>query len=101
MLVAFRLRPDFCCGIHDNLRKGGFPGCTAYGCLGAGQKVTQVAFAGQDWRRAPRMAEQMFEVFAIMRQLHPRLLARRAGNDRTVTHAGRDSGMSLPTPAKQ
>jgi uncharacterized protein YjbI with pentapeptide repeats len=41
-----------------------------YDCFGAGQKVSQVTFAGQDWRQAPRIAQQMFEVFTIMRQLH-------------------------------
>ncbi len=64
------LQPDFRCGIHQNLRQQGFPGCTAYDCFGAGQKVAQVTFAGQDWRRAPRTAKLMFEVFTIMRQLH-------------------------------
>ncbi len=29
-----------------------------------------MTFGGQDWRRDPRTAEQMFEVFPIMRQLH-------------------------------
>ena len=64
------LRPDFRCGIHARLRQQGFPGCAAYDCFGAGQKVTQVIFGGQDWRRAPGMAAQMFRVFTIMRQLH-------------------------------
>ena len=64
------LRPDFRCGIHPRLRQLGFPGCTVYDCFGAGQQVSQVTFAGQDWRRAPRIAQQMFEVFTIMRQLH-------------------------------
>src|SRR5262249_52572721 len=64
------LRPDFRCGIHARLRQRGFPGCAAYDCFGAGQKVTQVTFGGQDWRRAPGIAAQMFRVFAIMRQLH-------------------------------
>lgn len=41
-----------------------------YDCFGAGQQVSQVTFAGRDWRRDPRAAPQMFEVFAIMRQLH-------------------------------
>jgi uncharacterized protein YjbI with pentapeptide repeats len=41
-----------------------------YDCFGAGQKVSQVTFGGQDWRRAPRTAKQMFEVFPIMRALH-------------------------------
>ncbi|MFF5212707.1 pentapeptide repeat-containing protein [Streptosporangium sp. NPDC000396] len=64
------LRQDFRCGIHRDLRKRGFSGCTVFDCFGAGQKVSQVTFGGQDWRRAPRTAKQMFEVFAVMRQLH-------------------------------
>jgi uncharacterized protein YjbI with pentapeptide repeats len=64
------LRPDFRCGIHARLRPRGFPGCAAYDCFGAGQKVAQVTFAGQDWRRTPGIAAQMFRVFTIMRQLH-------------------------------
>jgi len=64
------LQSDFRCSIHDHLRHQGFPGCTVYDCFGAGQKVNQITFAGQEWRRAPGIAEQMFKVFAIMRQLH-------------------------------
>ena len=64
------LRADFRCGIHEKLRQRGFGGCAAYDCFGAGQKVVQVTFNGQDWRRSPRTARQMFEVFRIMRQLH-------------------------------
>ena len=64
------LRSDFRCGIHQRLRHEGFPGCTVYDCFGAGQKVAQVTFGGQDWRQAPQTAKQMFEVFTIMRQLH-------------------------------
>jgi uncharacterized protein YjbI with pentapeptide repeats len=64
------LRLDFRCGIHDQLRPRGFPGCTVYDCFGAGQKVAQVTFAGRDWRRTPGIAGQMFDVFAVMRQLH-------------------------------
>jgi uncharacterized protein YjbI with pentapeptide repeats len=64
------LRPDFRCGIHDRLRQRGFPGCAVYDCFGAGQKVAQVTFGGRDWRRVPGVAARMFEVFAVMRQLH-------------------------------
>lgn len=64
------LQSDFRCGIHDRLRQHGFPGCTAYDCFGAGQMVAQVTFGGQDWRRTPELAVQMFTVFSIMRQLH-------------------------------
>jgi uncharacterized protein YjbI with pentapeptide repeats len=64
------LRPDFGCGIHDRLRQHGFPGCAAYDCFGAGQRVSQVTFGGRDWRRRPDGAKRMFEVLPIMRQLH-------------------------------
>ena len=67
---CLHLQPDFRCGIHHRLRQKGFPGCTVYDCFGAGQKVAQVTFGGQDWRLAPHTAQQMFEVFPIMRQLH-------------------------------
>ena len=64
------LHTDFRCGIHTSLREQGFRGCTVYDCFGAGQKVSQVTFAGSDWRQAPDTAKQMFEVFPIMRDLH-------------------------------
>ncbi len=64
------LQSDFRCGIHAHLRQRGFPGCAVYDCFGAGQKVTQVTFGGQDWRTTPGIAAQMFRVFTIMRQLH-------------------------------
>ncbi len=64
------LRSDFRCGIHSHLRQQGFRGCTVYDCFGAGQKVSQGTFGGQDWRRNPQTAQQMFAVFAIVRTLH-------------------------------
>ena len=64
------LRADFRCGIHNDLRQHGFPGCAVYDCFGAGQQVSQVTFAGRDWRQDPQTAAQMFAAFAIMRQLH-------------------------------
>ncbi|HEX6452170.1 MAG TPA: pentapeptide repeat-containing protein [Trebonia sp.] len=64
------LRADFHCGIHPRLREEGFPGCTAFDCFGAGQKVSQVTFGGTNWRQAPQSARRMFAVFPLMRQLH-------------------------------
>ncbi|HEY2279686.1 MAG TPA: pentapeptide repeat-containing protein [Streptosporangiaceae bacterium] len=64
------LAQDFGCGIHDRLRPSGFPGCTVFDCFGAGQQVTQVTFAGRDWRSHPDQAPAMFASFAVMRQLH-------------------------------
>ena len=68
------LTKAFRCSIHDRLRVEGFRGCVAYDCFGAGQKVTQVTFNGQDWRRSPQIAAQMFEVYGVMRQLHALLV---------------------------
>lgn len=64
------LGSDFRCGIHDRLRDKGFPGCTVYDCFGAGQKVSQFTFKGQDWRRVPGNASHMFDAFKVMRDLH-------------------------------
>ncbi|WP_137724748.1 pentapeptide repeat-containing protein [Prescottella subtropica] len=64
------LRGDFRCGIHTDLRGRGFTGCTVYDCFGAGQQVSQVTFAGRDWRTGPDVARPMFDVFPVMRQLH-------------------------------
>lgn len=64
------LRADFRCGIHANLRETGYRGCTVYDCFGAGQKVSQVTFAGLNWREVPGSTKPMFEVFPVMWQLH-------------------------------
>jgi uncharacterized protein YjbI with pentapeptide repeats len=64
------LQADFRCGIHGDLRPQGFAGCTVFDCFGAGQKVVQVTFGGRDWRGTPQLKRQMFDAFAVMRQLH-------------------------------
>ncbi|WP_431884331.1 pentapeptide repeat-containing protein [Micromonospora gifhornensis] len=64
------LRTDFGCGIHPELRERGFAGCTVFDCFGAGQRVAQQTFGGRDWRNAPEHANQVFDVFAVMRSLH-------------------------------
>lgn len=64
------LDSDYRCGIHSQLRQRGFSGCTVFDCFGAGQKVSQVTFGGRDWRAHPHTSGQMFQVFAVMRQLH-------------------------------
>ncbi len=61
---------DFRCGIHTSLRERGFPGCTVFDCLGAGQKISQLTFGGRDWRTSPELARSMYDVFPVMRQLH-------------------------------
>ncbi|GER91357.1 hypothetical protein KDW_55190 [Dictyobacter vulcani] len=64
------LQADFRCGIHTRLRQQGFRGCTVYDCFGAGQKISQVTFHGQDWRQGKNTSKQMFAIFPIMRDLH-------------------------------
>lgn len=65
-----QLQADYRCGIHNDLRQLGFRGCTVYECFGAGQKVSQATYGGQDWRHNPASAKQMYEVFPLMWQLH-------------------------------
>jgi uncharacterized protein YjbI with pentapeptide repeats len=64
------LQADYRCGIHANLRGRGFGGCATFDCFGAGQQVSQVTFGGRSWREDRRTAQQMFGVFAVLRQLH-------------------------------
>lgn len=67
---CLNLQSDFRCCVHKSLQEQGLKGCITFDCFGAGQKVAQISFKGQDWRKAPELAKQMFEVFLIMRQLH-------------------------------
>jgi Uncharacterized low-complexity proteins len=70
---CINLQGDFKCKVHKNLNKKGLKGCIAYDCLGAGQKVAQVTFKGQDWRTNQETATQMFDIFIIMKQLYEML----------------------------
>lgn len=67
------LQADYRCGIHKNLREKGFRGCAVYECFGAGQKVSQVIFGGNDWRKQPSIKNEMFNVFPIIQQLYEML----------------------------
>src|SRR3982750_3249089 len=61
---------DFRCGIHDQLRERGFPGCVVFDCFGAGQRLVQNTFGGRDWRTEPALAAPMFALLPVMRGLH-------------------------------
>lgn len=67
------LQSNFRCGIHNQLREKGFQGCVSYECFGAGQRVSQVTFGGNDWRNHPELAKEMFDVLPRMQQLHEML----------------------------
>jgi hypothetical protein len=60
-------RSDAPCGIHAELLDRGFPGCVAFDCFGAGQRVTG------DWRDGPDAAREAFDSFAVLRGLHEML----------------------------
>jgi hypothetical protein len=64
------LQPNFGCGIHDRLRERGFPGCVAFDCFGAGQRITQSTFGGRTWRHEPALAPDIFRAFMTMLDLH-------------------------------
>jgi uncharacterized protein YjbI with pentapeptide repeats len=67
------LQSNYLCGIHNELRNKGFRGCSAYECFGAGQKVSQITYNGKDWRTNKEVAQEMFDVYPIMQQLHEML----------------------------
>lgn len=114
---CINLQSDFRCSVHKNLREKGLKGCTAYDCFGAGQKVAQETYGGHDWRKVPEAANQMFEVFLIMRQLHEMLwyltealalqpaksihseLHSLSNETEALTHLGVDALMSLDIEA--
>lgn len=67
------LQKDFKCAVHRELRKKGLKGCTTYDCFGAGQKVAQITYKGEDWITTKELSKEMFDVFLVMRQLHEML----------------------------
>lgn len=67
------LKTDFKCKIHNELGKKGLKGCMSYDCFGAGQKVAQVTYNGQDWIQHPKLKQQMFDSYLVMRQLYEML----------------------------
>lgn len=67
------LAPDNLCTIHDRLSESGWDGCVRYDCQGAGQHVTQVTYAGRDWRAGEVDLGEMAAVFSVVRVLFSRL----------------------------
>lgn len=70
---CINLKDDFKCRIHKDLGKKGFKGCTTYDCFGAGQNIAQTTYKGNDWRKNPEKADEIFEAFLVMVQLHEML----------------------------
>jgi hypothetical protein len=57
------------CTIHDRLRDRGFPGCVAYDCFGAGQRVVQVTLGGRV-PAGPDAVAGRLAAFGVVRDLH-------------------------------
>jgi hypothetical protein len=63
------------CAIHTGLASRGFPGCVAFDCYGAGQRVTQELLNGMSWRTSDETAIQnLFSAYTAFLALH-RLMA--------------------------
>lgn len=68
---CLHLCADSRCGIHAGLVEQGFPGCVAFDCLGAGQRLTAQAvtrFGSADWRQRPDVARWLFAAYPTVRQ---------------------------------
>lgn len=70
---CINLKDDFKCSVHSNLKKKGFKGCIHYDCFGAGQKVAQINYKGQDWKKNKESSKKMFDVFLNVYRLHEML----------------------------
>lgn len=69
--ACHHLCADARCGIHERLVPSGFPGCVAFDCLGAGQRLTALAvarFGSADWRARPDVARWLFAAYPGMRE---------------------------------
>jgi hypothetical protein len=64
------LAGDHRCTIHARLQAEGFPGCVAYDCFGAGQRLARDTFGGRDWRTDHEVAAPMMAALPILRGLH-------------------------------
>jgi len=77
------LTRDNRCAIHNSRASRGFPGCVAFDCYGAGQRVTKM-FNGMNWRTADQAAvEKQFSAYTAILPLH-RLMAMLALAETTV-----------------
>ena len=83
------------CTIHDKLTASGLPGCVAYDCLGAGNRVVQEVFAGASWQPEPRLTRPMMEAFSAMREVHKRIDLLRAASVGELDPADDNTRLSL------
>jgi len=58
------------CTIHAELDQQGFKGCVRYNCFGAGQRTFKEIFDGRSWRDHPDEAQEMFDAYRAMHNVH-------------------------------
>lgn len=58
------------CTIHDDLDAQGFKGCIRYNCFGAGQRTFNEIFDRRSWRDHPDEAQEMFDAYRVMHNVH-------------------------------
>ena len=85
------LQADFRCGIYGRLADQGYPGCVAFDCFGAGQRVTQELFGGANWSQSPEIAAAMFDSYERLRPLHELMAMAQLAIDRTQDESQRQA----------
>jgi hypothetical protein len=64
------LGDDHRCTIHERLATSGFPGCVAYDCFGAGQRLVQKRSVGRDRLTRARDGAAVAAAFTVLQGLH-------------------------------
>lgn len=85
----------FRCSIHATLTQKGYPGCVSYSCAGAGQRVTQLLFEGQNWRDKPELKREMTYALRVLRPIHEALMLLDEAQGLPVPQQLLDHGMAL------
>jgi len=86
---CLHLQADFRCDIYGQLAGQGYPGCVAFDCFGAGQRVTQELFNGANWSQSPEIASEMFDSYERLRPLHELMAMAQLAAARTQDEAQR------------
>ncbi|GLQ17670.1 hypothetical protein [Maritalea porphyrae] len=75
------------CTIHDDLKTKGFRGCVRYNCFGAGQRVFNELFDRRSWRDHPEQAQDIFDAYRVMHNVHEFLAMLQAAKKLTLDEA--------------
>ncbi|CUJ36007.1 hypothetical protein TA5114_02835 [Cognatishimia activa] len=85
----------FDCTIHKDLDRKGFKGCVAYSCAGAGQRITQELFDGENWRDDPDLLTHMTYALRVLRPIHEALLLLKESEKLPVPKSALAKGATL------